>query len=221
MFEMTTLNWAIAMNIQSGLVGAIDGKFDANDIAFNSVRLCHDANQDGVSQAGELHTFAEQGIAGIKVTDTAGNVNLGGGKTQTFSGSFTRTNGTLGASGVVEVTGSLLLASHSFYRQFSDDSTLATGVQAMPEVQGKAEDYAVNLVAFCAYQSVATGKFDCKNSAINTTKQRLRGRCDQTVKPLTHASFGLSRSSREKRGTCSIEHSQFTLLFGNIHEAKK
>lgn len=148
MFEVTTLNWEIAMNIQSGLVGAIDGKFDANDIAFNSVRLWHDANQDGVSQAGELHTFAEQGIAGIKVTDTASSINVGNGNTQPFSGSFTRTNGTLGASGVVEVTGSLLLASNNFYRKFTDAPVVSTSSCNIFRSQIRVGAYAISATSY-------------------------------------------------------------------------
>ncbi|CAM3677731.1 hypothetical protein [Paracidovorax anthurii] len=37
------------------------------------------------------------------------------------SGRFTRTDGSQGASGVAEVSGSLLLAGNNFYREFPDD----------------------------------------------------------------------------------------------------
>ena len=78
--------------------GVADGKFDANDIAFASVKLWKDLNQEGISQGGELFTFAALGIESISVTGTASNVDLGGGNTQTFSGSFTRVGRQTGAS---------------------------------------------------------------------------------------------------------------------------
>lgn len=40
-----------------------DGKFDSADAAFASVKLWKDLNQDGISQASELFTFAELGVA--------------------------------------------------------------------------------------------------------------------------------------------------------------
>ena len=78
--------------------GNADGKFDASDTAFSSVKLWKDLNQDGLSQSNELFTFAALGIESINVKDTASNVNLGGGNTQTFSGSFTRTDGQTGCN---------------------------------------------------------------------------------------------------------------------------
>ena len=90
--------------------GISDGKFDANDVAYSSVKLWQDTNQDGMSQAGELRTFTESGVASINVSGTASNINLGGGNTQAFTGSFTRTNGQAGTAGTAELAGSLLLA---------------------------------------------------------------------------------------------------------------
>jgi hypothetical protein len=78
--------------------GNADGKFDASDTAFSSVKLWKDLNQDGLSQSNELFTFADLSIESIHVKGTASNVNLGGGNTQTFSGSFTRTDGQTGCN---------------------------------------------------------------------------------------------------------------------------
>ncbi len=47
-----------------------DGMLDAKDAAFASLRVWVDANADGVSQAGELSSLAQQGIASLKVTAT-------------------------------------------------------------------------------------------------------------------------------------------------------
>ena len=102
-----------------------DGKFDNTDAAFASVKLWKDVNQDGISQAGELFTFTQLGVASIKVSGTAGNVNLGGGNTQTVSGSFTKVDGT------TQLAGSIVQANNNFYRQFTDDPAITATVQAL------------------------------------------------------------------------------------------
>ena len=113
-----------------------DGVIDDQDIANVDLNIWRDSNQDGVSQADELQTLADAGIASISAVGQASNVNLGNGNTQPFSGSFTRTNGSTGAGGVAEVSGSLLLASNNFYREFNDNPVLTTAAQALPQMQG-------------------------------------------------------------------------------------
>lgn len=125
--------FAALADLDADANGVSDGKFDANDVAFSSVQLWQDSNQDGVSQAGELHTFAELGVASINVAGNASEVNLGGGNTQTFSGSFTRADGQVVASGTAQLAGSLLLANNNFYRQFTDDPAITAAAQALPE----------------------------------------------------------------------------------------
>jgi len=44
-----------------------DGQFNAADASFASVKLWKDVNQNGISEAGELFTFAQLGVQGIKV----------------------------------------------------------------------------------------------------------------------------------------------------------
>ena len=43
---------------------------------YSQLRIWRDANQDGISQAGELKTLAELGIASINVQGTASNTSL-------------------------------------------------------------------------------------------------------------------------------------------------
>jgi hypothetical protein len=83
--------------------GVADGKFDANDVAFASVKLWKDDNQNGISEAGEHHTIAELGVASINVSGAVSNVNLSCGDTQTFSGSFTISKGAVGDAGTAEL----------------------------------------------------------------------------------------------------------------------
>jgi hypothetical protein len=45
----------------------LDGKFDARDADFASVKLWKDRNQDGVSQSDELFTFAQNNIWNIEI----------------------------------------------------------------------------------------------------------------------------------------------------------
>ena len=76
-----------------------DGQFNAADAAFASVKLWKDANQNGISEAGELFTFAQLGVQGIKVagwvdgtrlTDADGELT---GNRQILAGTFTWGNG--------------------------------------------------------------------------------------------------------------------------------
>ena len=76
-----------------------DGQFNAADAAFASVKLWKDANQHGISEVGELFTFAQLGVQGIKVsgwvdgtrlTDADGELT---GNRQILAGTFTWANG--------------------------------------------------------------------------------------------------------------------------------
>jgi hypothetical protein len=113
-----------------------DGQVNSQDAIFSQLRVWRDLNQDGVSQANELQTLAQAGIASIGVVGTATNTNLGNGNTQIAAGSFTRTNGATGQSGVAELAGSLLLSSNNFYREFTDNPPLSTAALALPQMRG-------------------------------------------------------------------------------------
>jgi len=51
----------MTMNRQSGSVSINVEKFDEKNTGFSCLRLWQDANLDGLSQAGELFTFAQLG----------------------------------------------------------------------------------------------------------------------------------------------------------------
>jgi hypothetical protein len=91
----------------------VSESFKNLDTSYTQLRVWGDLNQDGISQAGELQTLAQTGIASIGVGGTTTNVNLGNGNTQIASGSITRTNGSTGQSGTAELTGSYLLAGNN------------------------------------------------------------------------------------------------------------
>ena len=56
-----------------------DHLFDAQDAAYGNVRMWRDLNQDGISQAEELQTLADAGIASINLNATTTNITLTGG----------------------------------------------------------------------------------------------------------------------------------------------
>ena len=75
-----------------------DGKIDASDPAFASLRVWRDADGDGVSTSAELRTLADVGVRSLSTSygdssmvDAQGNAHL-------QIGTFQRTNGTLGVS---------------------------------------------------------------------------------------------------------------------------
>ncbi len=74
-----------------------DGIFDINDAQFNDFRLWQDANQNGVSEAGELQSFADADIQSLDLTPVAhdGSYSASGILvSNTFS--FTRSDGSTG-----------------------------------------------------------------------------------------------------------------------------
>lgn len=77
-----------------------DGVFNNEDAQFADVRVWRDLNQDGVSQAGELFTLNQLGIAAIDLTPTTTvNLDLGNGNVVDNRGMFTRIDGTTGQAG--------------------------------------------------------------------------------------------------------------------------
>ena len=119
-----------------------DGQFNAADADFASVKLWKDANQNGISEAGELFTFAQLGVQGIKVAGkrdgTALTDALGAptGNTQILVGSFTWATGGSGQAGTTALASDLTFTTNAFYRRFSDDPTPTAAALALPNMQG-------------------------------------------------------------------------------------
>lgn len=113
-----------------------DGKIDRNDAIFAKLRIWKDANQDGISQANELTSLAQEGIASINLQATQTHVDLGNGNTKVWTGSFTRTNGSTGETGAAELAGSLNLASNPFYSAFTDNPELTETARSLPQIAG-------------------------------------------------------------------------------------
>lgn len=79
-------------------VGAGDGVIDAQDEAYAQLRVWRDANQDGISQPGELKTLAESGVASIRLASQSVGIDYGDARL-VQDGLFTRADGSQGQAG--------------------------------------------------------------------------------------------------------------------------
>lgn len=73
-----------------------NGIINAADTQFNDLRVWRDLNQNSISEAGELKTLTEPGIASINLTSTAAVTTFTDGNRQTATSTFTRTDGMTG-----------------------------------------------------------------------------------------------------------------------------
>ncbi len=76
-----------------GLDGNNDGKINSTDAVFAQLRIWKDANQDGITQDGELFTLAQSGVASIGTGYTNQTVTDANGDQHLQAGSFTTTTG--------------------------------------------------------------------------------------------------------------------------------
>ena len=107
-----------------------DGVFSSGDAQYANVQVWRDLDQDGISEAGELQTLAQAGIASINLTSTASSINFGNGNTQSATATFTRTDGSTGTAA------NLNLAANAFYREFGDKIALTAEAAKLPGLQG-------------------------------------------------------------------------------------
>ncbi|MBV5344874.1 MAG: hypothetical protein JZU63_04760, partial [Rhodoferax sp.] len=70
-----------------------DGIVNDQDARWNDLRIWQDANQNGISEAGELKTMAAAGIASISVAKTEHSHILPGGNEIADLGTYSRTDG--------------------------------------------------------------------------------------------------------------------------------
>jgi hypothetical protein len=70
-----------------------DNQFTSSDAAWNSLRVWTDTNHDGVTDAGELKTFAQLNITSINLASTNQSGLVSGGNEVLATGTFTQTVG--------------------------------------------------------------------------------------------------------------------------------
>jgi Ca2+-binding RTX toxin-like protein len=119
-----------------------DGKIDAQDADFNKLKVWQDTNQNGVSDAGELKTLGELGIASISlIRHSVGGTNEGNGVG--YEAVFTRDNGTTGIAQTIYF--------QTDPRQSLSDQTPeftpAAGVELLPDLAGSG---LINSIAYTA-----------------------------------------------------------------------
>lgn len=76
------------------LDGNADNQFTSADTAWNNVKVWQDANHDGVTDAGELKTFAELGITSINLAPTTQSGLVNGGNEVLATGTFVQSGAT-------------------------------------------------------------------------------------------------------------------------------
>ncbi|MFH0824233.1 MAG: hypothetical protein V2B18_15885 [Pseudomonadota bacterium] len=78
------------------LDGNADGTIDKNDPAYAQLMVWQDADGDGYTSAGELHTLDDLGIKAIDIDSTITSATDAQGNTQTRTGSFEKADGSVG-----------------------------------------------------------------------------------------------------------------------------
>ncbi|MBU0481773.1 MAG: hypothetical protein KKG47_11810, partial [Proteobacteria bacterium] len=110
----------------------LDGKVDAQDTAFNELKVWRDLNQDGQSQAEELFTLDAVGVESLDtgyVNISGASTNLEGGYYREI-GTFTRTDGTTGSMADIN------LMEDTFRSEYVDSIEIPPELQNLPDIQG-------------------------------------------------------------------------------------
>ena len=107
-----------------------DGKIDAADKAFSSLRVWRDLNQDGISQEGELLTLEQAKVRSLSTSFRNTNRSLGDGNTLAQGGSYTTTDGQ------TRQMGDLLLANDPLFSRFNDHVELTAEQLQNPNLSG-------------------------------------------------------------------------------------
>ncbi len=137
-----------------------DGIIDANDAQFNSLKLWQDANENGITDAGELKSLTEAGISSIKLNPSELNIEQNQ-NTITGVSSYTRSDGTVGL--IYNVN----LAFNKIYTQYTGDYEISVDVVDMPWLRGygQVEDLQLKMSndeSFKAYVKELTTMDDAK-----------------------------------------------------------
>ncbi|MCL1481092.1 MAG: hypothetical protein MH213_07060 [Marinobacter sp.] len=117
-----------------------DGIVDANDANFANLRVWQDLNSDGISQADELKTLDEAGVASINVAKTENSQPLANGNLLADIGSYVRSDGSSSDVGSVSAElGDIDLAENTFISQFTDTIPLTPEAEALPDMNGSGQ----------------------------------------------------------------------------------
>jgi len=107
-----------------------DGRIDANDSVFSQLRVWIDKDGDAITDAGELKTLNDVGIASISLASTKQTNKFVAGNQITATGTFTRVDGTTSAIGDVS------LKLNNFDSAWLAAGTVSQTAAALPELHG-------------------------------------------------------------------------------------
>jgi len=105
-----------------------DGIVDASD-SFDSLKVWVDANQDGVTDAGELHALSDYDIVSIAVGSTPSTITDSGNDI-VATGTFQRADGTTGMVGEVQ------LDTDNHNTRWTGDSSVSAAAASRPDLKG-------------------------------------------------------------------------------------
>ncbi|MDX6584537.1 MAG: hypothetical protein QOI10_3721, partial [Solirubrobacterales bacterium] len=105
-----------------------DGTVDASD-TFDSLKVWVDANQDGVTDAGELHALSDYDIVSIGVGSTPSTLTDSGNDI-VATGTFQRGDGTTGMVGEVQ------LDTDNHNTRWTGDSSVSAAAASRPDLKG-------------------------------------------------------------------------------------
>ena len=152
-----------------------DGVFDAQDSQYNNVRVWRDLNQDGVSQANELFTLNQLGVASIQLTpSTTADLDLGNGNVVDNRGTYTRSDGSVG------LAGDLLLAMDHYFRDFTgslDPVEVEAEARSLPRLRGSGAVRDLVEAASLSSSLLST----LQGFAPGTTRDEMRGELDLVI----------------------------------------
>ena len=160
----------------------LDGKVDSLDARFATLRLWTDLNQDGVSQAGELFTLAQKGVAALIVAKTENAALLGNGNQIADLGGFIRTDGSGGTLGAAEQLADVDLASNPFFSEFTDSIPLTAEAQALPDMKGAGQVRSLQQAASLATPAGSALATQLAAYASETTRSGQMARLDSLIK---------------------------------------
>nr|MDA8124879.1 hypothetical protein [Deltaproteobacteria bacterium] len=115
-----------------------DGKIDSSDAAYTQLRVWQDIDRNGYSATDELFTLDELGISSINTGSSITNVTDAQGNTQTRTGTYTRSDGT------VATVANVNLKRDTMYTIANEWLDVPAEIAALPDLQGYGNVYGLH-----------------------------------------------------------------------------
>ncbi|MFM9969113.1 MAG: calcium-binding protein, partial [Burkholderiales bacterium] len=126
-FDLPLVDWQIKFDVDGN---EIIGEDEYRAARFADLQLWRDINRNGYSEPNELEGITSAGIVSISTVMTPSGADLPGGNRLIGTSSYTRSNGTIGLSGALD------LARETFYRDFVAPPDYDPSVDALPSAKG-------------------------------------------------------------------------------------